>query len=45
MFDLEVSLVQGFKGTSIIEVVVKWYSEVRVHDGSDESGVFGRGWE
>ena len=34
---LEISLVQGFKGTSIIKIVVKWYSEVGVRDGSDES--------
>ena len=34
-FHMEVSLVQGFKGASIIEVVIKGDSEVRVRDGGD----------
>ena len=34
-FYLEVSLVQGFKGASIVKVVVEWNGEVGVHDGSD----------
>ena len=35
MFHLEVGLVQGFKGASVVEVVVKWDGQVRIHDGSD----------
>ena len=35
MFNLEVSLVQGFEGTSIVKVMVEQHSEVRVYDGSD----------
>ena len=42
-FDLEISLVQGFEGASIIEVMVEWHSEVRVSDGGDECGMFGGG--
>ena len=34
-FDLEISLVQGFEGTSIVEVVVERHCKVGVHDGSD----------
>ena len=34
-FDLEVSLVQGFEGAAIVEVMVEWDGEVRVCDGSD----------
>ena len=33
-FYLEIGLIQGFKGASIIKVVVKW-------DSSDKCGVFG----
>ena len=45
VFDLEVSLVQDFKGTSIIEVMIKGDGKVRVYDDSDEGRVFGRGQE
>ena len=44
-FNLEVSLVQGFEGASIIEVVVEWHSEMGVSDGRDERGMFSRGRE
>ena len=44
-FDLEVSLVQGFEGASIVEVMVEWHGEVGVGDGGDECGVFGGGRE
>ena len=39
-FNLEISLVQGFKGTSIIKVMVKRYGKVKVYDGSDKGQVF-----
>ena len=42
VFDLEVSLIQGFKGVPIIDVVVKGYGEVRVCDGSDKCRVVSR---
>ena len=42
VFHLEISLVQGFEGTTIIEVMVEWYSRVRICDGSDKSGMFSR---
>ena len=45
MFNLEVSLVQGFKGASIIEVMIEWYGKMRVRDGSDKRSVFGGRWE
>ena len=45
VFDLEVRLIQGFERTSIIEVVVERYDEVRICDGGDKSGVFSRGQE
>ena len=45
MFNLEISLVQDFKGATIIEVMVKGYGEVRVHDGGDKGRVFSGGWE
>ena len=41
-FYLEISLVQGFKGVPIIEVVIKWYSKMGVCDGGDKGSVFGR---
>ena len=44
-FNLEVSLVQGFKGTPIIEVMVEWYGKVRIHDGGDKGRMFDRGWK
>ena len=44
-FDLEVSLVQGFEGASIVEVVVERDGKVRVSDGSDQGGMFGGGRE
>ena len=40
-FDLEVSLVQGFEGAPIVEVMVERYSKVGVSDGGGESGMFG----
>ena len=43
VFNLEVSLVQGFEGASIIKVVVERHGKVRVSDGSDEGGMFN--WE
>ena len=43
VFYLEVSLVQGFEWASIVEVVVEGNGKVGVCDGSDESGMFGRG--
>ena len=45
MFHLEVGLVQGFKGTSVVEVVVEWDGEVGVCDGGDKGCVFGGRWE
>ena len=44
-FYLEVSLVWGFEGASIVEVMVKWCSKMGVRDGSDEGSVFGRRWK
>ena len=44
-FNLEISLVQGFKGASIIKVMVEKHGEVGVCDGGDKGGVFSRGWE
>ena len=44
-FDLEISLVQGFKGASVVEVMIKWYGKVGVGDGGDECGMFGGGRE
>ena len=41
-FDLEIGFVQGFEWATIVEVMVERYGEVRVCDGSDEHGVFGR---
>ena len=43
MFNLEVSLIQDFKGATIVEVIVKGHNKVGVNDGSDESRVFSRG--
>ena len=45
MFDLEISLIQGLEETSIVEVMVEWYSKMGVHDDSYESGMFSRGQE
>ena len=45
VFHLQIGLVQGFKEASVIEVVVKQDGKVGIHDGSDQCGVFGRGWE
>ena len=45
VFDLEVGLIQGFEGASIIEVVVERHSKVGVSDGGDQCGVFGGGRE
>ena len=42
VFNLEVSLIQGFEGASIIDVVIKGYGEVRVCDGSDKCRVVSR---
>ena len=44
-FYLEISLVQGFEGASIIKVMVKWYSKMGVYDGSDKGSMFGGRWE
>ena len=44
-FYLQVSLVQGFEGTAIIEVMIEWDGEVGVSDCSSEGGVFSGGWE
>ena len=33
-FHLQVSLVQGFEGTAVVEVI-EWYGEMGVCDGSD----------
>ena len=44
-FNLKVGLIQGFKGASIIEVMVKGYGEVGVCDGGDKCGIFSRRWE
>ena len=35
VFHLQVDLVQGLKGASIIEVMVEWNGKVEVYDGSD----------
>ena len=43
VFNLEVCLVQGLEEVSIVKAVVKRYSEVGVHDGSDKGGVFSGG--
>ena len=45
VFYLEIGLVQGLKGASIIEVMVKRHGKVEVHDGSDKHGMFSRRWE
>ena len=42
---MEVGFIQGLKQTTIVEVVVEWYSKVGVCDGSDEGGMFSRGQE
>ena len=42
-FHLKIGLVQGFEGTPIIKVMVKWDGKVGVHDGSDKSGMFSWG--
>ena len=34
-FYLEIRFVQGFKGASIVEVMVEWSSQMGVRDGSD----------
>ena len=44
-FHLEISLVQGFEGASVVEVMVKWDGKVGVSDGSDKHGIFGGGRE
>ena len=44
-FHLEVGLVQGFEGTAVVEVVIKWDGKMRVRDGGYEGGVFGGGRE
>ena len=35
VFDLQVSLIQGFEGAAIIKVMIEWDGEVWVGDGSD----------
>ena len=45
VFHLKVSLVKGFKGASVIKVVVKWDGKMGICDGSDQCGVFGGRWE
>ena len=45
MFNLEISLVQGFEGASIVEVMIKKDGKVRVCDGGDEGRVFSGGQE
>ena len=45
VFHLEVGLVQGFEGASIIEVMVKQDGKVGVSDSSDECSVFSGRWE
>ena len=45
MFYLKVGLVQGFEGTSVIKVVVKWDGEIGVCDGSDKGSMFSGRWE
>ena len=42
VFNLEISLVQGFEGASIVKVVVKRYGKVGICDGGDESGIFSK---
>ena len=44
-FDLEIGFIQGFKGVTIIKVMVKRHSKMRISDGSDECGVVSRGGE
>ena len=44
-FHLEIGLVQGLEWTSIIKIVIEWYSEVGVCDGGDEGGMFDRRWD
>ena len=36
-FDLEISLVQGFEGASVVEVMVERDGEMGVRDGGDRS--------
>ena len=45
MFDLEVSLLQGFKGVSIVKVVIEGHSKVGISDSSNKDGMFSRGRE
>ena len=45
VFHLQIGFVQGLEGTSVVEVMIKWDSEVEISDGSDEHGMFGGGWE
>ena len=41
-FYLEVSLVQGLKGISIVKVMIEQDSKMEVCEGGDKSGMFGR---
>ena len=34
-FHLQISLVQGFEGTAVVEVMIEWYGEMGVRDGGD----------
>ena len=45
MFYLEVDLVQGLKGASIIEVMIKEHDKVWFSDGDDKHRMVSRGGE
>ena len=40
-----ISLVQGFKGAAVVEVMIKWDGEVGVGDCGGKGSMFSRGWE
>ena len=42
VFNLEVGLIQGLEGASIIKVVVKRHGKMQVSDGSDKHRMLGR---
>ena len=45
MFDLEIGLVQGLKGTAVVKIMIKGHSKMQICDGSDKCGMFSGRWE
>ena len=44
-FHLQVGLVQGFKETAVIKIMIEWDGKVGVSDCSGKGGMFSGRWE